>query len=96
MNPVTEARCSICRKPILAGRKPTAKEAAWMRRLEAVLLDAPAGIGLLTIGDKTLHVYDKKAAQIHNITHTEDGSAGWHGLVLGDVCSAVGIEGVSG
>lgn len=96
MNPVTEARCPTCRKPILAGRKPTAKEAAWMRRLEAVLLDAPAGIGLLTIGDALLHVYDKKAAQLHDITHTEDGSAGRHGLLLGDVNSAVEIEGVSG
>ena len=89
-------KCPRCRKPIVPQREPTKPEGAWMRRLERVLMDAPDGIGLLTIGDRELRVYDRARAEEHGIEHTYDGGAYTHGLVIGTVSSAVGIEGVSG
>lgn len=88
--------CYRCREPVLTPRKPTKAERAWMQRLQRVLLDAPEGIGLLTIGDARLTVYDRKAAQENGIEHLHDGGCDTHGLTLGSVASAVPIEGVSG
>ena len=88
--------CEICRKPILEPRAVTRAEKAWMKELETVLLRAPPGIGLLTSGDAHLTVYDARDAKKHGIDHTYDGGAERHGLVLGELRSAVAIEGVSG
>lgn len=85
-----------CREPILTPRKPTKKEREWMQRLQAVLMDTPEGIGLLTTGNAYLVVYDLKAALEHNIEHIHDGGYDTHGLNLGSVQSAVRIDGVSG
>ena len=85
-----------CAEPVLHPRKPSRAERDWMARLEAVLMDAPRGIGLLTIGDAGLHVYDAARAKARGIEHLHDGGAMTHGLILGEVSSAVKVEGVSG
>lgn len=85
-----------CSEPVLFSRKPSRAEFDWMDRLEAVLMDAPRGIGLLTIGDAGLLVYDAARAKAHGIEHLHEGGAMTHGLILGEVSSEVKIEGVSG
>lgn len=46
---------------------PTSKEMAWMKRMEKVLAAMPPRIGLYTIGDACLSVYDKSKEQaIHD------------------------------
>lgn len=89
-------RCTKCAAPILARRGMTAKERAWVARLEAVLLAAPDTLGLLTVGDGHLTVYDRPRAIKHEITHLHDGGPDAHGLVLGYVDTAINIEAVSG
>lgn len=45
---------------------PNAKQRAWMQRVEKLLLNPPPGIGLYTIGDCDLRVYDAtKEKDIH-------------------------------
>jgi hypothetical protein len=39
---------------------PNKKQQAWMQRVEKLLSNPPPGIGLYTIGDRDLHVYDSK------------------------------------
>lgn len=71
------------------------KVRAWMKRLERVLLDAPPGIGIYTIGDADLTVYDK-AAYLASGVDLCDGGAYRAGVVIGSIRSAVEIEGVPG
>lgn len=74
-------------------RRPTRAEAAWMKRLEAVLKDAPPTVELLTIGDSFLNVLDKSRAKDSDL---HDGKAHDNGVVIGYVDSACKIHGVSG
>jgi len=59
-------------------------------------MEAPPGIGLYTIGDRELLMYDQTRAKEHKIEHLHDGGAKDHGLLLGSANSSVNIEGVSG
>lgn len=85
-----------CGEPNVTPREPTPDEAKWMKALERVLLAAPPGVGVYTTGDHSLMVFDKARATEHGIEHYHDGGAWAHGIVLGTIRSAVGIEGVSG
>lgn len=60
-----------CRDPIVKPRKPTAAERKWAKELEEVLMRAPKGIGLFTIGDRALTMFD----DTHGIEHIHDGGA---------------------
>lgn len=94
--PTTLPLCLICDLPLYEARKPTAAEKKWMDELQRVLLKAPPGIGLATMGDPRLYVYDAAAAKRYGIEHIYDGGIEEHGLSLGTVRSAVKIDGVTG
>ena len=76
-------------------RLATREEKAWMNRLEAVLMAIPPGLGLYTIGDPDLMVYDRIVQRSENID-ISDGGASSAGIVIGCVGCGVNIEGVSG
>lgn len=79
----------------------TAKEQAWARRLERVLLAAPRRLHLYTIGDRDLHIIDGAG---HDATSTLKGHAMGdmgplsveYGFALGRVKSAVPIHSCAG
>lgn len=74
----------------------TKKEQAWIERLEKVLLSCPSDrLGLITIGDPRLTIFDDKVARRHDLD-LHDGWAERNGLVLGSVNSKPVIHGVSG
>lgn len=74
----------------------TKREQAWVNRLEKVLLACPSDrLGLITIGDPSLRVFDDKVARKHDL-ELHDGRAAKHGLVLDIIYSKPTIHGVSG
>lgn len=66
-----------------------------MKRLEAVLLDAPPGIRCYTIGDADLTIYDAIVADLEGID-IHDGRAIDAGIVLGTVKSGCLIDSTTG
>lgn len=74
----------------------TKEEAAWIKKLEKVLKACPSNrLGLITIGDPSLTVFDDEYARAHDM-EIHDGEAERNGLVLGFVRSKPTIHGVSG
>lgn len=74
----------------------TKDEAAWIKRLEKVLLSCPSDrLGLITIGDPSLTIFDDRVAR-ENDFELHDGNADRNGLVLGFINSKPTIHGVSG
>ncbi|MEO9787540.1 MAG: hypothetical protein ABJF67_08020 [Aurantimonas coralicida] len=72
------------------------EESAWIKKLERVLLSCPSRrLGLATIGDAGLDVFDDEVARRHDIP-IEDGGIARHGVSLGHVKSRPTIHGISG
>jgi hypothetical protein len=71
------------------------KEEAWMRKLEKVLMSCPPRLGLSTIGDAQLSVYDRIIAEKYDL-ELHDGLQESQGIYLGEVHSSVNIDGISG
>lgn len=71
----------------------TDDERRWIRRLERVLMDAPARLEVVTIGDRSLRVVDRDGALRVDL---HDGAAHANGVVLATVRSACNVHGVSG
>jgi hypothetical protein len=71
------------------------KEEAWMKRLEKVLLSCPPRLGLSTMGDPCLSIYDRIVAEKYGL-ELQDGLQEQQGIYLGTVWSSVNIDGVSG
>ena len=49
----------------------TKEEKTWIRKLEKLLLSTPKRFGVFTIGDPTLHIYDKYEMQERGIEEEE-------------------------
>lgn len=67
------------------------KAIAWAKRLERVLLQAPDGIELVTIGDAKLGVFDARAAagaDLHDGRWCE-----WEVLTVAAGCRIHGVSG---
>ena len=73
----------------------TAKEKAWIKRAEKVLMACPKRFMLQTIGDPSLTVVDADVVKKYNI-ETHDGLAGRNGVEIAHIDCAVPIHGVSG
>ena len=73
----------------------TKEEAAWVMALEKLLLATPARLGLLTVGDRCLHVFDEAAVDLRGVD-IADGGAEQAGLQLVTVSSRVCIHSLSG
>lgn len=73
----------------------TKEEAAWCKALEKLLLSTPARLGLHTVGDRNLHVFDQAAVNLRKI-NIADGGAERAGLQLGLIRSSVCIHSLSG
>jgi len=71
------------------------KEEAWMKRLEKALMSCPPRLGLSTIGDAQLSVYDRSVAEKYNL-ELQDGLQEAQGIYLGEIYSSVNIDGISG
>ncbi len=71
----------------------TGQEKIWVRRLEAVLLDCPHRLGLYTVGDRYLTVFDALAYETvaPPASHTIGSVLSAHNLDLGVARSAVNI-----
>ncbi len=73
----------------------TKEEAAWCKALEKLLLATPARLGLHTVGDRCLHVFDEAAVDLRGVD-IADGGAEQAGLQLVTVSSRVCIHSLSG
>ncbi len=73
----------------------TTEEKKWIKKLERALKHCPTRLGLYTVGDAFLGIYDKVVQEKHDIG-IEDGGAEEVGIDLGYVRSSVQIEAVSG
>ena len=71
------------------------EEKAWVRKLEKVLLSTPKRFGIYTIGDPTLHIFDKHEMESRNIEQEECNDASAN-LDLASVNSSEGIQGWCG
>lgn len=80
--------------------KPTKKQQSWMSRVEKLLSNPPPNVGLYTIGDKSLEVYDlRKEEQINSIMDRGyDFCSAVHDLDagLGSIDSTMNIHSTSG
>lgn len=92
----TQPKCGICKEPQLVTRKLTPKERAWVNELQSVLMRAPEGLSLMTIGGRELTVLDEAACKKHGIEHIYGGGATRHGVALATVSAGCGIHGCSG
>lgn len=73
----------------------TKVEAAWCKALEKLLLATPSRLGLCTVGDRCLFVFDEAAVDLRGVD-IADGGAAQAGLQLVTVRSRVCIHSLSG
>ncbi len=75
----------------------TKKEIAWLAKVEDVFKDCPSDrLGIYTVGDSTLHVYDKDKIELCKDEDISDNGATDGGIYLGQISTEIMIEGVSG
>lgn len=73
----------------------TSDEKAWCKKLEKLLLATPARLGLYTIGDRDLHVYDAVEVERSGLD-IADGATSQAGLEFDIIKSRVGIHSLAG
>ena len=74
----------------------TKSEKAWVKRLEKVLMSCPERLGLYTIGDKHLAVYDARFVRANDIDYDDSNREWWGKADVAYVNSAVFIDGLAG
>lgn len=85
-------------EPAPANAKPlTKKEQSWLKKLEKVFADCPSDrLGLFTIGDPSLTIYDNTQTHLCRDGDICDGQADSAGISLGYIDTKVNIDGVFG